>query len=354
MPLMSYEQWMKRTKRGLTKPRSAELRRVDIALKAYSSSRGDPGTLAALSAAVAAWQQSKDDLFQSVRNSDGAVTELVDGIIALQKNDKTAKKAQEKAENNIGRMNRPAGFLAEVRGGAKRLEDGDLDGKFSKAGLATIVKDAAHSNISYEGFSDTELVKARKGWADALNGAKRAASAMRAVQAGMATGMGSGSPELARYTRWFGAASKAVIGEMADKASLMDMAMRTRPITFVHRPSITIHYVNGADPLGPTTDQDIGPGVYGYVWSSGNHTGNGMRIVCNAMFLGDACPLEGAAATVYHEITHKVLGTKDQSSAGVTTYGIRACTALAKSDPASARNVADCWSYYAISFLKNI
>ncbi|WP_293002741.1 M35 family metallo-endopeptidase [Nevskia sp.] len=352
--IMSYDEWMRRTRRGLTKPRSDELRRVDTALKAYSTSRGDPGTLEALSAAVAAWQQSKDDLFKSVRNTDGAVTELVDGIIAALDQDKAGRQAQVKAVNNIARMNRPAGFLDEVRGGAKRLADGDLDGKFARAGLATIVKDATYSNVSYEGFSDTELVKARKGWENAFIGAKKATMGMRAVQMGLATGGGQSTPERTRYTRWFGAANAQVVADMAQKASLMEMAMRTRPITFVHRPSVTLHYVNGNDPLGPTQDEVIGPGVYGYVWSAGNHTGNGMRIVCNAEFLGDPCPYEGAAATVYHELTHKVLGTSDKSLAGVTTYGIGDCTALARTDPASARNVADCWSYYAISFLKNI
>ncbi len=354
MTIMSYDQWMRRTKRGPTKPRSKELRQLDIALKAYSETRGDPGTLDALCAAAVAWQQSKDDCYTSTRNTDGAVTELMNGIIAVMDRDKAGKAAQTKAVHDIGRMNRPAGFLAEVRGGAAKLASGELSGKFSKAGLATIVKDPTFPNVSYEGFTDTELVLAKRGWANALSGAKKAAMAMRTVEMGLATGMGQDTPERKRYTRWFGAADRTAISDMANKATLMDLAMRTRPITFVHRKHVTIHYIDGDDPLGPTEDQEIGPGVYGYVWNAGNHTGSGMRIVCNSQFLGDPCPFEGAAATIYHELTHKVLGTSDKSLKGATTYGIRDCTALAKADPASARNVADCWSYYAISFLKNI
>lgn len=354
MAIMSYDTWMRRTKRGLTKPRSAGLRLLDQALKAYTETRGDAAAFDALCAAAVAWQNSKDDAFKSIRNKDGAVDELMNGIIELYERNKAAHTAQTKAVNNISRMNRPAGFLAEIQGGATKLTEGNLSGKFAKAGLAVIVKDPSCPNISYENFTDTELVKAKRGWADALNAAKKASMGMRAVEMGMATGRGQETPELKRYTRWFGTADRGAVSAMSAKVYLMEMAMRTREITFVHRKTITLHYVNGNDPLGPTQDQDIGPGVYGYVWSAGNHTGNGMRIVCNSQFLGDPCPYEGAAATIYHEVTHKVLGTSDKSSGGVTTYGIRDCTALAKSDPASARNVADCWSYYAISFLKSI
>jgi Lysine-specific metallo-endopeptidase len=235
------------------------------------------------------------------------------------------------------------------------MSKGELTGKFSKAGLAVVEQDARSRNVYYEGFKGGNLSRARHGWADTLRCGEKAVWGMKAAAAAVSSGASVTSPELTRYTTWFGTANHGELMVMVDKAETMLDAMRTRNITLVLRENQVMHYVNGDDPLAPMEDDDLGTGTFGYVWGSGpRHNGSGMRVICCDQFLLTACQYEGAAATIYHEITHKVLGTSDKSSAGVTTYGIPDCKALASSDPASARNVADNWCYYAISFLKAI
>ncbi|HEY4032266.1 MAG TPA: M35 family metallo-endopeptidase [Caulobacteraceae bacterium] len=353
--IMTYDEWMKLTRQGIVHPRSKELRQLDLALKNYTEKRSQYA-FEALCASADFWKDSKDDPYTSIRNSNGAVTKLFKALEERNKTDKAGARAQQKAEHNIGRMNRPAGFLDQIRQGGGKAPSklpGDLVATLQKAGVPAIVTDSSSDNVHYEGFLGQNLDRAKTGWADALRAAEKVARAMRVVQMGMATGAGVGSPEGKRYATWFGAANRDQINEMALKAEAMLEAMRTRPVTFVLRENMIGHIVNGRDPLGPMTDDPMGPGTYGFVWKTGaNHAGAGMRIVCCDRFITKPCVYEGPAATIYHELTHKVLGTSDTSIAGVTTYGIADCKALAKKDPASARNVADCWSYYAISFLK--
>ncbi|RST50645.1 M35 family metallo-endopeptidase [Variovorax sp. MHTC-1] len=348
MPVMSYDTWMRRTRRGLTKPRSSELRVVDAALKSFTE-RPDSQTLGALKLAVKNWTDSKDEPLRSIRNSDGAVADL---LRQLGEEDKASAQHQT-AKSSIQRMNRPAGLLGEIAGGAGKLAAGQLGADYSGM-LLKLETDPNFDNVRYEGFAGEKLQKARLGYADAMLGAQKATMGMRAALMGVATGRGAGSPELERYTTWFGTASRAAMEDMLQKAETMLLAMKTRPVTFVLRETITNHYINGVDPLGPTVDDVVGPGVYGYVWNAGNHTGSGMRVVINQRFLTKPDRYEGPAATIYHELTHKVLGTTDKDSAGALVYGIPGCRALARTNPGDARQLADCWSYYAISFLKTI
>ena len=353
MPIMNYEEWKRLTKQGALHPRSKELRQVDLALKNWGEKR-DPDAFDALYAAAAAWAASKDDPYKSIRNSNGAVDKLFAALIEQKDNNKLGRQAQQTAVNNIARMNRPGGFLEEIRAGAGKMSRGELTGKFSKAGLAVVEQDGKHANVFYEGFSGGNLARAKQGWADALRCAEKAVLGMRVAAMGMASGMGGNSPEVRRYTTWFGTANRIDMTDMVRKAEAVLEAMRARTVTLVLRENQVLHLVNGNDPLDTMTDRDFST-TYGYVWGSGSaHAGSGMRVVCCNTFLTEPCQYEGPAGTIYHEITHKVLGTSDQSLAGVTTYGIRDCKALAKSDPASARNIADCWCYYAISFLKAI
>ena len=348
MPIMSHDSWMRRTRRGITKPRSDELRVVDSALEAFTKAP-DSRTLGALKLAMDRWTASKDDPLKSVRNSDGAVADLMKQIAEEDK----ATAAHGKSVQNIQRMNRPAGLLSDIRGGAAKLAAGQLGADYS-AMLLALEKDPTYPNVAYEGFTGEKLKKAKTGYADAMEAAQKVTVALRAVQGGLATGRGAGSPEYKRYETWFGTPTRAALGDMSSKADLMLMAMKTRPITFVLREQITNHIIDNVDPLGPTYDDVVGPGVYGYVWSAGNHTGSGMRVVINQRFLTKPDRYLGPAATIYHELTHKVLGTSDKDSAGAFVYGVDNCKALAEDKPEDARKVADCWSYYAVSFLTAI
>ena len=89
--------------------------------------------------------------------------------------------------------------------------------------------------------------------------------------------------------------------------------------------------------------------VYGYVWvPEGGHVGSGYRVILGNWFLGDPDPIEGAAQTVYHELTHKVLGTRDH------VYGKIKCRGLAAAQQQKAITNADNYGFYAVSFIKAI
>lgn len=333
MGIMSYSTWMSRTKRGVTKPRSTELRQLDAALKAYTE-RQSGWTLDALYAAASAWSQCKSDTAASTRNRDGAVDELFAQI-----DDEFEKKNNlANAKHDIGRMNRPAGFLDEVRGGAAKLKSGQLTGMVPKTAVPVlaIVKDNSRGNVVYENFVGTDLAKAKRGWADAYLASARVVAGMQAVR--------TNPREKARFETWFGpSTTPGVLDRLIRQAGEMRLCFQTREITLVNRTDIQVHLVDGDDPLAPMTDSWAGHQIYGYVWSAGNHTGGGIRVIMSNHFLQDPDPLEGAAQTVYHELSHKVLGTKDH------IYGIAESKALDQGDKITN---ADNWAWYAISFFK--
>jgi hypothetical protein len=76
---MTYDEWINRTKAGWNKPRSGKLKALDLALKKYLAV---PSTerLRALDRALTAWKDSKPDWKTSIRNRDGAVTELTEFV----------------------------------------------------------------------------------------------------------------------------------------------------------------------------------------------------------------------------------------------------------------------------------
>ena len=82
------------------------------------------------------------------------------------------------------------------------------------------------------------------------------------------------------------------------------------------------------------------------------HCGSGMRIyLCQRMFEvleGDGEEWYEAPQTVYHELTHKILGTTDFE------FGVEDCLNLAIADGGKAIANADNWGYYVMSFLYEI
>jgi hypothetical protein len=123
-------------------------------------------------------------------------------------------------------------------------------------------------------------------------------------------------------------------------------AFQNNPVTVVNRPDVQVHLVNGDDPFDAMEEGFSGSGVYGYVW---NHSGGtGYRIIMGKWFLADPDPIEGAAQTIYHELTHKVMKTVDHA------YGKIKCRGFAAADQQKALTNADNWAFYAVSFKKNI
>jgi hypothetical protein len=80
------------------------------------------------------------------------------------------------------------------------------------------------------------------------------------------------------------------------------------------------------------------------------HTGSGMRVYIGERGFHSSKSLKDRSMTVYHELTHKILGTIDYDANGGLVYGVPACKALAMSDPQQALKHADCWCYFAASF----
>lgn len=79
--MISYNQWMKETKRGLCTPRSSKLKAIDSALKQSSNSTNLTSELNArnsLITALISWLESKEGKWEeSTRNSKGSVRTLI-------------------------------------------------------------------------------------------------------------------------------------------------------------------------------------------------------------------------------------------------------------------------------------
>jgi hypothetical protein len=112
----------------------------------------------------------------------------------------------------------------------------------------------------------------------------------------------------------------------------------------------------------PAPGTDAG-GFYGYAFpvdSRGDggptqaHAGSGMRVYLgNAYFASQkfftVSPFSmDMVQTIYHELTHKVLGTND------FYYGTSLCRREAKSQPQRVRQNADTFGYFATSVLGNV
>lgn len=125
-------------------------------------------------------------------------------------------------------------------------------------------------------------------------------------------------------------------------------------------PSWTATPIAKGAPLGepqPAPEPDAG-GFFGYAFPvdsradnglTRTHTGSGTRI-----YLGNACINSQKffnvspfgmemARTIYHELTHKVVGANDNF------LGVTACRRCARSQPLKARRNADSFGYMATS-----
>lgn len=326
MAIMGYDEWMRRTKLGVMKPRSKSLKVLDAALKAYKDNGASSVYLEALIAAFNDWALGKDAGFEnSERNKGGAITDLMNQIIEFQR------------RNQPGAHLRPASLLTDIKQGAKLMAEGKLKPQI-KVKLSPGVEDKSRGHVVYEEFSTSDLVKAKKGWADAFTSAERAARGIALV--------GKNDREDERFRRWFGNPDLARVAVVKNGVNKCLEAFQRSKVTIVNRPEIALHYVDGVDPFGDMQDGFKGDSVYGFVYN--HQAGGGYRIVMGKHFLYDPDPIEGAAQTIYHELTHKVLHTKDH------VYTKIKSRALATREPANALTNADNYAFYAVSFIKDI
>jgi len=76
--------------------------------------------------------------------------------------------------------------------------------------------------------------------------------------------------------------------------------------------------------------------------------GTGIRIYVEDLF--GTHHINKCARMIIHELSHKILATKDYLIDGSVVYRAEACRALAASDPDQAVTIADSWSMFYMSF----
>jgi hypothetical protein len=319
---------MSRTRVTL-KPRSKPLKFLDACLSEYDKYRGSPAHFDALMVGFQAWAGTKGDAEGSARNHDGAVTDLLAQILDFRRQHMPFAHRQEKL--------RPDALLKDIKEGAKLLSEGKLKPQI-RVTIPLGVKDTGKGTVTWEGFDSNQLRPARKAWLDAYECAGLANAAIARV--------GKDNTEDARFLRWFGRPTPQAVSTVKAGLGKMAAAFQSNPVTIVCREDITTHVLNGNDQFDTMEEGFSGSSLYGYVYR--HSAGSGYRIIMGKAFLGDHDPIEGAAQTVYHELTHKVLKTVDHA------YGKIKCRGFATTDQQKALTNADDWAFYAVSFKKQI
>lgn len=329
MAIMTYDEWKRRTKVGL-KPRSKALKYLDACLKEYDGNRGSRAHFDTLILAFQAWAGTKADAEGSVRNWNGAVSDLLAQLVEFRN--------QHMPFAHRGQALRSNALLQDIQQGAKLLGEGKLKPQVQvHIPIGTV--DTGKGYVTWEEFEDSQLPQARKAWSDAYDAARLANAAIATIN--------RDAKEQERFQRWFGTPTTQAVDTVRQGLQKMWMTFQSSPVTIVLREDITLHLVNGRDPFGEMEDGDFtGADVYGFVFT--HQAGRGYRIIMGSWFLDDADPIEGAAQTVYHELTHKVLKTVDHA------YGKIKCRGFAAANQGNALRNADNWAFYAVSFLKEI
>ncbi len=125
-------------------------------------------------------------------------------------------------------------------------------------------------------------------------------------------------------SKWFGAANRVTLRENLKRMRLIinDVKQERRTITFVNRSGkkLRVEYKSLYNPV-PSTPVDVDKVCYAYAFPVDRrnenlglhdtlaHVGSGMRIYLSKNYFD--LPDVERSATMYHEMTHKVLATED-------------------------------------------
>lgn len=210
------------------------------------------------------------------------------------------------------------------------------------------------------GFSDAEQTETTT-----------ACGTVAAMSAGIVTGIGS-----ARFKKlckiWFGNSEETVIAANLRK---MDAVIQdaNRTVTFVYRegeqllavygginvpPAIVEHGNHNNLQVGTTKFTTATPvdtslsSVYAFVFpaqrggtaSTSHHVGSGMRLYLATAYTSLAPGHFNRPHTIYHELTHKTLGTEDHMYEGWP------CRNLALNDAGKAATNADSYAWFAMTY----
>ncbi len=160
--------------------------------------------------------------------------------------------------------------------------------------------------------------------------------------------------EANRIVEWFG---DTIPLQVAERVRIMDAFFQGdgRTVTFVdrrHEREREIIYRGPGVRAAYGRSLPMGACDYAYVkllpGASGpgtGHVGSGMRLYLGERFFHTSSNLVDRAATIYHELAHKLLGIPDH------VYMPGPCRTLARTSAQTAFDNADNWCYYATSFI---
>ena len=160
--------------------------------------------------------------------------------------------------------------------------------------------------------------------------------------------------ERARLEEWFGSSPPLQVAERVRK---MDSFIRSaaKTVTFVDRRHEVERMINYKGPgvkatygrTIPMTECDYAyvKNLPDYADTGEAHVGSGLRMYLGERFFHASKKTVDRAATVYHELAHKILAIPD------VKYGPQDCRQLARARPVDAMRNADNWCYYVSSFI---
>lgn len=203
--------------------------------------------------------------------------------------------------------------------------------------IAKVEKDG---NVAYENFStESELLQARSALRECRVGATAAADLVRHVENAADCNEGAALSLRRAYGLRVGMASHSDLFDLLKSYLLaLEVALQSRPLRLVNRPDILVPHLPVERPIPEPpagTPQAASDGLF-----------QGFRIVCGTPFLRDRTP-HWAAAMLYHELSHRICGTKDLA------IGERACRDLTGGSPRRAIENADNHGLFVLGLLND-
>ena len=193
-------------------------------------------------------------------------------------------------------------------------------------------------NVAYENFAtEPELLRAKSALRECRLGATAAADTVRRFD----TAADCDEATALRLRRAFGLrvgmASHADLFDLLKSYLLaLEVALQSRPLRLVNRPDIIVSHLPIERPVPEP------PGAPMQAPTSGDF--QGFRIICGTPFLRDRTP-HAAAAMLYHELSHRICGTKDLA------LGEQACRELTGGSPRRAIENADNHGLFVLGLL---